>query len=126
MKDGIHRAMLRGDSLYMRAKVVAAAELLRGAPLVEAGKKRLIETRQRVKAGWLAVSDTLIRQGQSFFASESDASLMRCRTCELTQNELPKRSRTWRVPDRLLRLELGLVIEKPVERAGRCFLEKAH
>ena len=70
MKDGTHRAMLRGDSLYMRAKVVAAAELLTGAPLVEAGKKRLIETRQRVKAGWLGVSDTLIRQGQSFFASE--------------------------------------------------------
>jgi hypothetical protein len=70
MKDGIHRAMLRGDSLYMRAKVVATAELLRGAPLVEAGKKRLIETRQRVKAGWLAVSDTLIRQGHSLFASE--------------------------------------------------------
>ena len=70
MKDGIHRAVLRGDSLYMRTKVVAAAELLRGTPLVEAGKKWLIETRQRVKAGWLGVSDTLIRQGQSFFASE--------------------------------------------------------
>lgn len=70
VKDGIYRAGLRGDSFYIRAQTVSAGALLKGNPLAEVGKKRLIETRRRVKAGWFSVRDMLISQGLPLLAKE--------------------------------------------------------
>lgn len=63
MKDGIHRASLRGDSTHIRAQAEAvASELLKGSRRVEPGKQTLIETRKRVESGWRAVAAKLDKQ----------------------------------------------------------------
>lgn len=73
MKDGIYRASLRGDSTYMRAQAEAvAAELQKGRPLAELGKKRIVETRGQVENGWRGVSKILLQQGQVSLAGQVD------------------------------------------------------
>jgi hypothetical protein len=69
-KDGIYRASQRGDSTYVRAQAEAvAAELLKGNPRVEPGKRNLAETRNAVERGWRATSDSLIAQGHAELAA---------------------------------------------------------
>jgi hypothetical protein len=59
-KDGIYRASLRGDSIYVRAQAEAvAAELLQGNIRVEPGKRVLVETRRQVENGWRSLAGNL-------------------------------------------------------------------
>jgi Relaxase/Mobilisation nuclease domain len=62
--DGIYRAMLRGESTHFRKRLDAVAqELKEGRFRVEPDKENLLSTREEVRRGWLAVSDTLSRDG---------------------------------------------------------------
>lgn len=70
-KDGIFRASQRGDSIHARARVDAvAAELLNGGLRTELGKSKLIATREKVRCGWLATHNLLLRQGQVELAEQ--------------------------------------------------------
>jgi hypothetical protein len=63
--DAIHRANLRGESTYVRARGEAvAAELARGGLRVEDAKEALMESRSEIRRGWLTLGEILIRQGQ--------------------------------------------------------------
>jgi hypothetical protein len=63
--DGIFRAELRGASTYMRARVErTASDLEKGSFRPEPGKSRLLETRQEVRDGWLALGWILSGAGQ--------------------------------------------------------------
>ena len=69
--DGIYRAEQRGDSRRTQDRVRAVArELLRGRLGTEAGKARLLETREAVQRGWEAVSDRLMSEGRADLAAE--------------------------------------------------------
>lgn len=69
-RDGIHRAILRGQSTHMRARAeVVARELRSGGLKVESSKAVLIETRQAVLEGWRNLSDVLDRQGETQLAA---------------------------------------------------------
>ena len=69
-RDGIYRAMRRGESTYLRARVqAAAAEIVSGRRRPEPGNATLVNTRKEVRLGWLAVSDVLVRQGQPELAA---------------------------------------------------------
>ncbi len=69
--DGIHRAVLRGDSTHMRARAEAvASELLKGDLRVERGKSNLMETRKEVERGWRSVSEILASEGQTDLAAQ--------------------------------------------------------
>lgn len=68
-RDGIHRAMLRGDSKHMRARAEAVARELAGGGLRHnPGQRVLLETRQAVLDGWRGLADVLDRQGNSQLA----------------------------------------------------------
>ncbi len=70
-KDGIYRASLRGDSTYIRAQAEAvAAELLERNIRVEAGKRKLVETRRAVEEGWRSVADLLVSDGRHEIAED--------------------------------------------------------
>jgi hypothetical protein len=67
--DGIHRAAMRGASSHMSRRVREAAQELRlGNPKAEPGKTRLLATRQEVAAGWTAIADQLLIQGEQELA----------------------------------------------------------
>jgi hypothetical protein len=69
--DGIYRARSRGESTHFLRRVKAVAqELKEGKLLVESGKAKLLQTREEVRRGWLAVSDELIREGQPEIAAQ--------------------------------------------------------
>ena len=62
--DGIYHAGLRGASTHLRERAEAVAlELAKGELRAEAGKAKLLRTHHEVQRAWLAVSDTLIREG---------------------------------------------------------------
>lgn len=64
-KDGIHRAMLRGRSSFVRAQVEAVAKsLLSDTARVEPGWATLHGTRQEVLRGWHDVAMQLVEHGQ--------------------------------------------------------------
>jgi hypothetical protein len=70
-KDGIYRASQRGDSTYVRAQASAVAGgLLKGKILAEPGKRRTLETRKHVDAGWLNIGDVLEKEGRADLATE--------------------------------------------------------
>jgi MobA/VirD2-like, nuclease domain len=70
--DGIYRAGLRGESTHMRKRVEAvASELNAGKLQIEPGKEKLLRTRDEVRRAWLAVSDTLSRDGHSELAMQA-------------------------------------------------------
>lgn len=63
--DGIFRAERRGASTHMRTRVErTASELAKGSFRPEQGKSRLLETRQEVRRGWLALGGILSGEGQ--------------------------------------------------------------
>jgi len=71
--DGIYRPMRDPNrrSTHMQRKVESvAADLRRGNLRVEAGKSKLVQTRQEVERGWRAVSEILVREGQPELASQ--------------------------------------------------------
>jgi hypothetical protein len=69
--DAIYRADLRGESTHMRERVETVADELRSGKLrVEPGKAKIIQTRKDVEAGWRAVADILVTDGQSELAIE--------------------------------------------------------
>jgi hypothetical protein len=47
-----------------------AEELARGEISIEPGKSKLVATRKDVERGWQAVSNILVRQGESELAAE--------------------------------------------------------
>jgi len=68
-KDGIYRAMGRGDSSHMRERVRAvAAEEGIGRDHAEADKSKLIATRLEIVKGWRAVELLLLREGHADLA----------------------------------------------------------
>jgi len=70
-KDGIYRAGLRGESVYIRDQAKAvAAELSKGNLSKEVGKRQLLETRRQVENGWQAVANLLIKDGRPDLAGE--------------------------------------------------------
>jgi hypothetical protein len=69
--NGIYRANLRGDSTHMRERAEAVArDLSEGGGVVEAPKARLAETRNKVRRGWWAVSEILVRDKQPDLAAQ--------------------------------------------------------
>lgn len=55
----------------MRAQAEAvAAELLKGNIRVEAGKRKLVETRSSVEDGWRSVADLLLSDGRKEIAED--------------------------------------------------------
>lgn len=68
-RDGIHRAILRGESTHMRARAEAVArELARGTLKPDPSQRVLRETRQAVLDGWRGLADVLERDGESQLA----------------------------------------------------------
>lgn len=68
-RDGIHRAMLRGESTHMRARAEAVArELARDTLKPDSSQRVLRETRQAVLDGWRGLADVLERDGKSQLA----------------------------------------------------------
>ncbi len=77
-KDGIYRALKRGQSTFMRRKVErVAAELLHGRLAPESGKARLLATRERVVEEWSATATLLRAQGQESLARGVEAYVRR-------------------------------------------------
>src|SRR5271169_2717534 len=71
--DGIFRPMSDPNrhSTHMQKRVESvAAELQQGKLRVEAGKSKLVRTRNEVERGWRAVSEILVREGQPELASQ--------------------------------------------------------
>lgn len=67
--DGIHRAMLRGQSTHVRSRAEAVArELGAGRLKPEPGQRGLFETRRAVLDGWRALAGVLERDGNSQLA----------------------------------------------------------
>lgn len=72
MRDGIYRAMRRGESKYMQSRAQAvAAELPNNHQRTEFGRATLRATRKDVDSGWRAVSDILVRQGHLELAAHA-------------------------------------------------------
>ena len=69
--DAIYRASKRGESTHIRKRVEAVfRELKEGKLQIEPGKEKLLRTRKEVRRAWLALSDTLIRDGHSELATQ--------------------------------------------------------
>jgi hypothetical protein len=63
-RDGVHRAMLRGESTQMRARAeTVARQLATGGLNSDPGKRTLLETRRAVLDGWRGLADVLDRDG---------------------------------------------------------------
>jgi type IV secretory pathway VirD2 relaxase len=70
-KDGIHRAAMRGASIFMRDRVESVARELRDGGLrPETGKARLRQTREEVERGWLAFADAAVYHGMRDVAEQ--------------------------------------------------------
>jgi len=64
-RDGIYRAMLRGESTHVRNRAEAVTrELLTGDWRIDPGKATLLKTRKEIDRGWRALSEILDRQGE--------------------------------------------------------------
>ena len=69
--DGIYRASKRRESTHVQERVAAVArELNAGKLQIEPGKEKLLRTREDVRRAWLAVSDTLSRDGHTEIATQ--------------------------------------------------------
>jgi hypothetical protein len=77
-KDGIYRALKRGQSTFMRCKVKRVAEELgRGQLAPESGKAKLLATRSRVVEEWSATAALLRTQGQESLARDVEGYIRR-------------------------------------------------
>jgi hypothetical protein len=71
MRDGIFRSEQRGVSRYMRDHLFRAATQSRGKSATpDAGKAKLLETREQVIRAWHAVADALLERGQAPLAEK--------------------------------------------------------
>jgi hypothetical protein len=78
MRDGIYRALKRGQSTFMRRKAEwVAKELLRGGLRAEPGKANLLATRERVVQDWSATAANLRDQGEPQLAREVEGFVRR-------------------------------------------------
>lgn len=70
-KDGIYRAMRRGESSHMRERVRAVAgEAGLGKHHAETGKSKLIATRLEIVKGWRALESLLAQEGHADLARQ--------------------------------------------------------
>jgi hypothetical protein len=97
-KDGIYRASERGESTYLRAQAGAVAiELLNEHSRVESGKRKLLQTRREIEAGWRSVSTLLDSTGHHALANDVmtfvDRMLSARTDRELISDELQRRAR---------------------------------
>jgi hypothetical protein len=70
-QDGIHRAILRGQSTHIRARAeVVARELAAGGLKPEPGRQTLLKTRRAVLDGWRGLADLLERDGNAHLAGD--------------------------------------------------------
>lgn len=68
-KDGIYRAMRRGDSTHFEERVQSVAhELSSGRANPGGGKERLLRTRRDIEQGWVSVSELLKLDGDTDLA----------------------------------------------------------
>lgn len=68
-RNGIYRAMLRGQSTHMRERAEAVArELAAGGLKPDPAQRVLLETRRAVFAGWRGLADVLDQEGNSQLA----------------------------------------------------------
>ena len=80
-KDGIYRALKRGQSTFMRRKVERVAEELQhGRLALESGKANAIATRSRVVEDWNTTATLLRAQGQESLARGVEAYVRRMAT----------------------------------------------
>ena len=71
MRDGIYRALKRGESTFMRRKAEGVgSELLHGRLRPEPGKAKLLATREQVVQDWIATAANLRDQGEPQLARE--------------------------------------------------------
>jgi hypothetical protein len=65
MKDGIYRAAGRGESTHLRERLRTAADAIATGTRMpaDAGALRLHDTSERIWAGYLAIADQLLAQG---------------------------------------------------------------
>jgi len=78
LRDGIYRALKRGQSTFMRRKAEwVATELLRGGLRGESGKAKLLATRERVIEDWYATAANLRDQGEPQLAREVEGFVRR-------------------------------------------------
>ena len=88
-RDGIYRALKRGQSTFMRRRLGKLAdELQHGRLAGEQGKTRLTSTRERVVADWSATANVLGRQGQHSLAREVEGYLSQMRPAATDQELL--------------------------------------
>ena len=77
-KDGIYRALKRGQSTFLRRKVERVAEELRRGQLApEAERAELLATRERVVEDWSETIGSLRAQRQESLAREVEAYVRR-------------------------------------------------
>lgn len=64
-RDGIYRAMIRGESTHIRNRAEGVArELFAGEWRIDPGTVTLLKTRKQIDRGWRDVSEILERQGE--------------------------------------------------------------
>ena len=78
MRDGIYRALKRGQSTFMRRRAEwVARELRRGGLRADPGKAKLLATRGRVVQDWSATAANLRDQGEPQLAREAEGFVRR-------------------------------------------------
>jgi hypothetical protein len=78
LRNGIYRALKRGESSFMRRKAESVArELLRGGLKTESGKAALLATRERVIQGWNATATELRLRRELQLAREIESFVRR-------------------------------------------------
>ena len=70
-RDGVFRALRRGKSSAIRAKVTTiASELAKNGHFSEPTRANLVEARKAVVANWMKIADSLDRQGEVILAGD--------------------------------------------------------
>jgi hypothetical protein len=91
-KDGIYRAMRRGDSSHMRESVRDAAAVVGiGRGQAVAGKSKLIATRTEVLQGWRALEALLVQEDHAELARQVSRFLPLMRKPLTEQEQLAER-----------------------------------
>ncbi|MDY6947412.1 MAG: relaxase/mobilization nuclease domain-containing protein [Pseudomonadota bacterium] len=108
--DEIYRAMRRGASTHYEERVmVVARELRDGNVRTEAGKSKLMATRQRVHRAWLSVAGSLALDGDADLASQIR---------RFADAMPPAQTEKERIADQIIRnTRLGSAVDPPPVRA---------